>query len=222
MGGIIVMKGGFETGFTMFQLASWSQQTNGDLGMTTANSKWWSKSALVNKKRVVIGSSMYFKRYWGGGGVRYYTPRELDEWSKGDMMPMGIQPDRASLIVVAIPFTEELRSNVIDLRGFFDSDEEENKEFEYHYSTAPYYRKKHGWSNAPRIEYGLALKSKVARPNTVMYQDFQRCFTEEGIFERRIENTGHFGQYAPNQRTKAMRNGEGHSANPGGALVAKQ
>lgn len=208
MGGVVVMKGGFETGFTMFGLSSWSQQTNGDLGVTTANSKWWSKAKVINKERVVLGHSMYFKGYRGGNGVRYYTQQEINEWTNGGMMPLGDKPGRASIIVVMIPFTDVIDRNDIDLRGFYD-DEDDDGNVEYHYASAEYYRLKHGWNQAPRQQYGYGLKSRVPRPNTVMYQDRQRTFTEQGNFAHVIENTGHFGQYEPDMATKNMRDGQG-------------
>ncbi len=191
MSTLVLMKGGPETGHVFWGHTNCMLSQDGQIKTLYGNYTYYSKAIIHNEKHILLAENVFYRRYHGGGGTKFFTPEELVTLQNNQFVVDAIEGgrNRSSLICAMIPASEDKFPKILNLKGSNTRDGKST-----HYTTAQFYCHALGFEGMAPSRPGMLHMDREARSNSLCCRGYQRNVGTSGKFDDVVQNTGHHGQ----------------------------
>lgn len=202
MKGMIAMKGGEDTGITVWSRSNISIVNDGITKTSLVALTFWNKAIVKEDKYIQIFSNVDYDRYLGGHNSDFFTEEDHQQWRGRGFIPWNKDTGRSSLMAVALSPNEPTLDNRLDCRGheikFRTGTNYTNPQSEkLSYSTAKYYSDVYSFKEMQAPAVGTMFYHVSAKPNCIMYREHYREWSAPNCWDNAHENKGHHGPTYP-------------------------
>jgi len=191
-GTMIILSAWGQTGNTFYGHADMMLSDNAATKMHYGHFTYYSKSQVLQSRKIIHGRNCIVKDYIGGNGHKVWdasNPDDLEDYNSGELTK--------DIFFVPVLMNHEVDTNHMDITGSYHADigagEEANKAT--FYDSAAIYRTFWGWrNNITSLTDNSYSAVRRARDNTIVFQAHQHMYNPgSGKMDLTIMDKGHWG-----------------------------